>query len=83
MSEQQLQEQLLKLRAELQTLPVGSSEYQSIAALIADLESQLDEGPVEALRERLQVAVTVFEAEHPQVAAVLNNIIVTLTGMGV
>ena len=83
MNEQQLREQLQKLGSELQALPADSAQRESISALIADIESQLDEGPLEALRERVQGAVTVFEAEHPRIAAVLNNIIVTLTGMGV
>lgn len=83
MNEQQMREQLQKLEIELQALPAGSAQREAISTLIADIESQLDEGPVEALRERLQGAVTVFEAEHPRVAAVLNNIIVTLTSMGV
>ncbi len=83
MSEQQLQEQLLNLQAELRSLPDDAPQRQEIVALVADLEAQLEEGPVDALIERVEGAVTVFEVEHPRVAAVLNNIIVTLTGMGV
>lgn len=83
MSERQLQEQLLNLQAELRSLPDDAPQRQEIVALVADLEAQLEEGPVDALIERVEGAVTVFEVEHPRVAAVLNNIIVTLTGMGV
>ncbi len=83
MSEQQLREQLLNLQVELQTLPADSPQRESMAALIAEIEAQLEDGPIEALVEQVEGAVTVFEAEHPRIAAVLNNIIVTLTGMGV
>ncbi len=83
MNEQQLRDQLQKLEGELQSLPADSAQRQSIDALIADLKIQLDEGPVEALVERVEGAVAVFEAEHPRIAAVLNNIMVTLTSMGV
>lgn len=83
MNEQQLRDQLQMLRSELEALPADSARRESIAVLIADIESQLEGGPVEALVERMEGAVTVFEVEHPRIAAVLNNIIVTLTSMGV
>lgn len=83
MGAQQLQEQLLKLQAELQTLPADSPQRESMEALVAEIETQLEDGPIDALVEQVEGAVTVFEAEHPRIAAVLNNIIVTLTGMGV
>lgn len=83
MNEQNLREQLQKLAAELESLPAGVPQRESIQALIADIEAQLDGSPVDSLVDQVETAVSTFELEHPRIAAILNNIMVTLTSMGV
>lgn len=85
MNERELREQLRRLSAELEHLPDMSEHRQHLQRLIGDIEGRLggdpDEG--ESLLDQVETAVSMFEAEHPRLAAVLNNIMVTLTSMGV
>lgn len=84
MNEQQLRDQLRQLLQALQTLPVEHEQRAKLEALVADIESQLgsvdDDG---SLLEQVETAVSAFEVEHPRIAAILNNIIVTLGNIGV
>jgi len=84
MNEQQLRDQLRQLLQALQALPVEHEQRAKLEALVADIESQLgsvdDDG---SLLEQVETAVSAFEAEHPRIAAILNNIIVTLGNIGV
>lgn len=84
MNEQHLREQLQRLSAELQTLPLDVDRRASITALVADIEAQLDEGVADAsLVAQVEVAISSFEAEHPRVAAILNSIVTTLGNIGI
>lgn len=84
MNEQNLREQLQRLSTELQSLPLDDERHDSIAALIADIESQLDDGVADdSLVEQVEMVMSSFEAEHPRVAAILNNIIITLGNIGI
>lgn len=84
MSEQSLREQLQKLSSELQSLPLDDERRESISALIADIETQLDDGVADdSLIEQVELVMSSFEAEHPRVAAILNNIITTLGNIGI
>ncbi len=80
----QLRDQLRQLLQALQALPVEHEQRAKLEALVADIESQLgsvdDDG---SLLEQVETAVSAFEAEHPRIAAILNNIIVTLGNIGV
>jgi hypothetical protein len=84
MSEQHLREQLQRLSSELQALPPDDGRRESITALIADIEAQLDDGAADdSLIEQVELAMSSFEAEHPRVAAILSNIITTLGNIGI
>lgn len=91
MSEQQLREQLEHLRALVNE--IGAERPDSakhLNRLVRDIEDRLIEhrsadpgavppDPTEAVRE----AIRYFEVEHPRATAVLNDIMVTLSNMGI
>jgi hypothetical protein len=84
MNEQHLREQLQRLSAELETLPSNDEKRQTITALVADIELQLNEGIADdSLVDQVEAAISSFEAEHPHVAGILNSILVSLGNMGV
>jgi uncharacterized protein YigA (DUF484 family) len=84
MSEQHLREQLQRLAAELQTLPLDAEKRDAITALIADIQSQLDDGSADdSLVEQVETVMSSFEVEHPRIAAILNSIITTLGNIGI
>ena len=84
MNEQHLREQLQRLATELQTLPLDADKRDSITALIADIEAQLDAGVTdESLVEQVETAISSFEAEHPRLAAILNSIATALSNIGI
>lgn len=84
MNEQHLREQLQRLSAELETLPQNDEKRQTIAALVADIELQLNEGIADdSLVDQVEAAISSFEAEHPRVAGILNSILVSLGNIGV
>jgi hypothetical protein len=84
MSEQDLREQLRHLSAELESLPPASEQRRRVETLIADIHARLDSGEAdESLTAQVEMAVSSFEAEHPRLAGILNNILVTLGSIGV
>lgn len=84
MNEQYLREQLQRLSTELQALPLDDEKRDSITALVADIEGQLDDGVADdSLVEQVEIVMSSFEAEHPRVAAILNSIITTLGNIGI
>ena len=84
MSEQDLREQLRHLSEELRSLPPGSEKRRRVEALIADIQARLDGGEQDdSLTTQLELAVSSFQAEHPRLAGILNNIMVTLGNIGV
>lgn len=84
MNEQHLREQLQRLASELETLPADARKRDEVAALIADIELQLNEGVADdSLVDQVEAMVSSFEAEHPRVAAILNSIVTTLGNIGI
>ena len=87
MNQQQLQEQLDELNAAIENLSVSADDKVRLTSLIEDIEQQLTdiplgEEPVD-LVEQVDMLVSTFEQEHPTVAGILNNIMLTLSSMGV
>lgn len=84
MNEQQLRDQLQQLMQAVEALPVDAEQRATLEKLIADIESQLhlpdDEG---SLVDQVDSVVSAFEVEHPRIAGILNNIMITLGNMGV
>ena len=88
MSRAELERALEKLRSELAALdPAAADARQRLAALVDEIEQAL--GGLEtaadhaSILERLKHQVEVFEVEHPRVTNILNDILVTLSNMGI
>lgn len=88
MSQEKLEKELEKLRAEIENLSSDdTTSREKLNQLISDLEKVLqsskeeeeDHGIVDNVRE----AINHFEAEHPRATAILNDIMVTLSNMGI
>ncbi len=87
MDQQQLRQHLDQLSNAIDGLPTSDEDKNKLNELIVDIERQLAqpllEGEAHSLAEQVDSMVSSFERDHPTVAAILNNIMVTLTSMGV
>ncbi|MDH3640164.1 MAG: DUF4404 family protein [Gammaproteobacteria bacterium] len=88
MSQEQLRKSLDGLRDELNELGEDSHETRErLSQLIAELEVQIEElgesGDTETLVDNLRKRVEYFEVEHPRVTRVVNDIMMTLSNMGI
>ncbi len=87
MDKQELENILRQLKEELAKSQFAKpSSRQELQRLIGQIEQSLidDEAAVrKALNEPLTDAVTRFEGSHPQLTSILNNIISTLSNMGI
>ena len=83
MSSEQLEHLLTRLREELASLESTSAQAQPrLRELIDDIERQIavqSEGVTGDLKRRVET----FEVEHPRVTAILNDVMVTLSNMGI
>ena len=83
MSREQLELLLTRLREELAALESAGTEVQPrLQTLIDDIEVQIsaqDEGVTGELKRRVET----FEVEHPRVTAILNDVMVTLSNLGI
>ena len=74
---------LTRLREELAALESAGTEVQPrLQTLIDDIEVQIsaqDEGVTGELKRRVET----FEVEHPRVTAILNDVMVTLSNLGI
>ena len=87
MNELELRAQLDELAVAIENLPGAGAEKARLQGLIENIENQLanpvvNEEP-DSLAEQVDVLVSNFEADHPTIAGILNNIMVTLTSMGI
>ena len=83
MSREQLEHLLTRLREELATLEKsGAAAQPHLLELVDDIESQIaaESGGVSA---ELKRRVEAFEVEHPRVTAILNDVMVTLSNLGI
>ena len=88
MNDKKLQNDLEKLRREVINL-AGNNETarEKLNLLINDIEKKLDK-PADAEHHRYLVrgikdAIHQFESDHPRATAILNDIMVTLSNMGI
>jgi hypothetical protein len=83
MSREQLELLLTRLREELAALERAGTQVQPrLQTLIDDIEVQIsaqDEGVTGELKRRVET----FEVEHPRVTAILNDMMVTLSNLGI
>jgi hypothetical protein len=85
---QQLREYLEELNSTIGDLRAPDDDKNKLTGLIAEIELQLNEpklvaGDPQTLVDQVENMVTTFEQDHPRVAGILNNIMVTLSNMGV
>ncbi|MFT6992058.1 MAG: hypothetical protein ACJASL_004056 [Paraglaciecola sp.] len=88
MERQQLREYLEELNSTIGDLHAPDDDKNKLTGLIAEIELQLNEpklvaGDPQTLVDQVENMVTTFEQDHPRVAGILNNIMVTLSNMGV
>ena len=88
MTEIKLKHELDKLRKEIDALATDNIDARKkLDLLISDIEKKLaepaDETHHNTLVENLKEAIAQFETEHPRATAILNDIMVTLSNMGI
>ena len=84
MSREQLRDLLSRLRAELATLDAGDDGAQMrLRKLLDDIEGQLADNDDNGLTSELKRRIETFEVEHPRVTAILNDVMVTLSNLGI
>lgn len=83
-----LDESLSSLRAEIRALDIGDEEArQRLDNLVADIAASVD-GPEpgaadEKLTGRLEASMLGFEASHPRLARLMNDVLEKLSAMGI
>ena len=87
MSEDKLRQELERLRAEAANLAEDDTAgRERLNRVIEQLEKRLaedQENDDETLFDQLQESISHFETEHPRATAILNDIMVTLSNMGI
>ncbi len=87
MDDKQLQEQIVQLREAVEALSASEADKEKLAGLVSELEGQVSEPLLvdsnQSLVEQVDAMVSSFERDHPTASGILNNIMVTLTSMGV
>lgn len=88
MQRQQLRDYLNELNSAIRDLEGRDDDKTKLTGLIAEIELQLNEpklvtGEPQTLASQVDNMVTTFEQDHPRVAGILNNIMLTLSNMGV
>lgn len=87
MDEQQLREHLQQLDTAINNMQASEADKEQLRGLIDNVENQLADpllnAEADSLVDQVDSMVTSFEAEHPTISGILNNIMVTLSSMGV
>ena len=90
MNEQELKAHIDELDAAIAGLNVNPEEKQRLADLVDEINAQLADNrltsPAEgdtSLSDQVDGLVASFETDHPTVAGILKNIMMTLANMGV
>ncbi len=87
MVDKQLREDLEKLRAEIAGLDSDVQSKEKLSQLLMDIEQEVEQANLnqgtKQLAEQVETAISRFETSHPTLTGILNNIMVTLSGMGV
>lgn len=85
MTKQKLLDDIERLRNEIEQLGDGVAR-ERLNRLLAELEDQMERRMDDnngGLMKNLKEAVAHFETEHPRTTAILNDIMVTLSNMGI
>lgn len=83
MSREQLEHLLARVRDELAALEQGGDPAQSrLRELVDDIERQIDDDG-DGLTADLKRRIEAFEVQHPRITAILNDVMVTLSNLGI
>jgi len=79
---------LHRLRAEIDALPIHDDEArQRLETLIRDIETTLDDPKMlradQSLGDRLKASIVSFEASHPRLATLMNDVMEKLGNIGI
>ena len=87
MSQEKLEKELEKLRIELDNLASDdTASREKLDQLITELETLLQSSKDEehhGIVDNVRETINHFETEHPRATAILNDIMVTLSNMGI
>jgi DNA replication initiation complex subunit (GINS family) len=87
MSQESLINDLERLRREIEQIASNNPDaYRKLNVLISDLENRISDTPDQddtGLLDRVQNEIEHFETAHPRATAILNDILVTLSNMGI
>ena len=88
MSDKKLQEDIQRLRREVEQAADEATEAKTkLSGIVKDLERHLEEPDNQALHSDLvsniREAIENFETQHPRATAILNDIMVTLSNIGI
>lgn len=88
MSETKLNEALQELKAQVAALQVDDADAKRrledlVEGLEKKLESPSDEEHHDTLLENVRDSVEHFEVEHPRITAILNDVMMALSNMGI
>ena len=88
MSENKLRDDIEKLRNEIQTLDTNEDDSKNkleniLQEIESNLETEAQNNEPSELLVGLKESVGHFEAEHPRATAIINDIMVTLSNMGI
>ena len=87
MSRESLVKDLERLRSEIDQVARNNPDaYRKLNALISDLEGRISDTPDQnqaGMVDRVRNEIENFETEHPRATAILNDILVTLSNMGI
>ncbi len=81
-----LNEKIISLKKELDQISIENSDTKAhINALIDDIENLKDQSSDDNtfIINKLKQSIEYFETEHPRATAILNDIMVTLSNIGV
>ena len=84
-----LEESLQRLRTEIQALDLGDeAARQRLERLVREIEQSLDDPTGRkaaggSLGDQLKASVLSFEASHPRLAGVMNEVVEKLSHMGI
>ncbi|BBL72440.1 DUF4404 family protein [Methylogaea oryzae] len=88
MSQQKLNDVIHELKNQIASLEVSDAQAkQKLQSLVEGLEEKLrspaDAGHHHGLVEEVRDSVEHFEVEHPRITAILNDLMMTLSNMGI
>ncbi|HEX7026400.1 MAG TPA: DUF4404 family protein [Gammaproteobacteria bacterium] len=87
MTDKNLHDALAQLRAEIEKLDsVSESDKQRLESLLARIRNTADPEDAETgddLQDAITENITKFEASHPRLTAIMNDIATTLSNMGI